>query len=118
MAVCNHDMNQYLEFPRYKVGLKAIICLNLLDAVFTMIWVIGGIAEEANPLMEYLLSESPAAFMCYKILIVHLCVGLLWRLRSRKFARIAITPALLTYIGIVAFHIHSFFAIVLRHPVL
>ena len=109
-------MNRYSAFPRYKVGLKAIICLNLLDAVFTMIWVMGGIAEEANPLMEYLLSESPAAFMCYKVLLVNMCVGLLWRLRSRKFARIAIIPVLITYISVVTFHIYSFFMIVLRHP--
>jgi len=111
-------MSQHLEYPRYKASLKAIVCLNLLDAVFTMIWVIGGVAKEANPLMEYLLSESPAAFMCYKILIVHLCIELLWRLRSHKFARIAVMPALATYIGIVIFHVCSFFSIILRHPTL
>ena len=106
-------MDSRKEFQAYKIGLAAIICLNLIDGMFTLAWVMGGLAKEANPLMEYLLSESPAAFMGYKIFLVHLCVWLLWRLRERKFARMSIIPALLIYSGIVVFHLFSLFSIVL-----
>lgn len=104
-------MNKWISLKKYVLGLKAIICLNLIDAIFTLAWVEGGLAEEANPLMEYLLSESPALFMCYKIFLVHLCVWLLWRLRSRSFARVAIIPAITVYAMIVGYHIYSIFMI-------
>ena len=100
-------MSTQTGFQKYKNGLKAIICLNLLDAIFTIWWVIGEWAVEANPLMAVLLSKSPALFMGYKILLVHLCVGLLWRFRKVRFARLSIIPVLITYIGIVVFHICS-----------
>ena len=104
-------MSTQTGFQKYKNGLKAIICLNLLDAIFTIWWVIGEWAVEANPLMAVLLSKSPALFMGYKILLVHLCVGLLWRFREIKFARLSIIPALITYIGIAIFHVCSAFII-------
>lgn len=96
-----------MEFKKYRTGLQAIICLNLLDAIFTIWWVVGEWAVEANPLMAFLLSKSPGLFMAYKIALVHLCVLLLWKLREIKFARLSIIPALITYVGIVIFHICS-----------
>lgn len=105
-------MDQEKEFRLFRASLSAILWLNLIDATFTLVWVMGGFALEANPLMDYLLSESPAAFMGYKIFLVHLCVYLLWRLRTLRFARISVIPAVITYGCIAIYHVYSLTVII------
>lgn len=84
--------------------LKSLLVLNLFDAVCTFIWVTMGYAKEANPLMDYIISTHPPAFILYKVTIVSLGVLLLWRLRDQLFCRIATIPALAVYAAVGIIH--------------
>lgn len=91
--------------------LKALLVLNLLDAVFTYTWVTLGYAKEANPLMDYVISISPPGFILYKVLVVSLCVILLWRLQERWLCRALTIPLLVLYVWVMGMHI-SFLTLV------
>ena len=89
----------------YLFTLGAILVMNLLDAVFTLIWVEGGIAEELNPIMVEALSLGPAMFMFLKLTLVSLAVWLLWNRRQKKVARILVPPLALVYCSVVGIHL-------------
>ena len=50
--------------------LSFLIALNVFDAIMTLIWTHYSIAEEANPLMLYLLEIHPVLFLFIKISLV------------------------------------------------
>lgn len=83
----------------------AAAVLNLLDAIFTMASVQAGLAVEANPLMEPLLSASPVVFVLAKTNLVSLGLMLLWRLRRRPSAVAGIIGSAGLYAAIVVYHI-------------
>ena len=84
--------------------LKSLLVLNLFDAICTYIWVTLGYAEEANPLMDYIISIHPPSFILYKVIMVSLGVLLLWRLREKLFCRIATIPATIVYAAVGVIH--------------
>ena len=85
--------------------LKLLIVLNLLDAIFTYVWVALGLAEEANPFMDYLITLSPTLFLLYKVCIVNLCVLILYRAKNKLLCRGLTVPLLLLYIWVVSIHL-------------
>jgi hypothetical protein len=84
---------------------KAVLVLNLLDALFTLVWVRSGLAREANPLIDQLVSEHAVGFVFVKLGLVGLGSWLLWLRRERPAAVIAIVAAFLTYYLILLYHI-------------
>ncbi|MBN2526482.1 MAG: hypothetical protein JXR76_08810, partial [Deltaproteobacteria bacterium] len=40
-----------------------IYLLSVIDGALTIYWVLSNLAEEANPLMNYLLTQGPVLFM-------------------------------------------------------
>ena len=84
---------------------SAVVILNLLDAVFTMIYTNAGYAAEANPLMSVALASTPVVFVLAKLSLVSLGVLLLWRVRHRTFAAVGIAASAATYALIVAYHL-------------
>ena len=84
---------------------KVVLVLNLCDAVFTLFWVWAGLAKEANPLLRELVSESPVSFAAAKLLLVGLASILLWRLRQRPLAVVAIFLAFLAYYALLLAHV-------------
>jgi len=84
-----------------------IIVLNLLDGLLTLIWVLTEKAEEANPLMAGLLDINPVLFIIFKMGLVMGGTYLLWRLRRKAAAVMAIFLAFLVYYGIILFHLRS-----------
>lgn len=90
----------------YAVAATALV-FNLLDAVLTMIWVESGRATEANPLLEPLLSASPVVFVLAKMSLVSLGVLLLWRLRDRVSAAVALVVTAVIYGAVVAYHLSA-----------
>ena len=84
---------------------KAVLVLNLLDALFTLVWVRSGLAREANPLIEQLVNEHAVGFVLVKLALVSLGSWLLWQYRERPAAVIAIVAAFLTYYLILLYHI-------------
>ena len=64
-------------------------------------------ATEANPLMAPLVHDHPLLFVLAKSAIVLLGSALLWRLRTRRLAVIAIFVAFLAYYWLILYHLHS-----------
>jgi hypothetical protein len=84
---------------------KAIIVLNVLDAIFTMIWVQAGLANEANVLLEDLVSNHTVLFMVVKLVLVSLGSILLWRYRMQPLAVVGLFFVFLAYYYILLYHL-------------
>lgn len=84
---------------------KAVLILNLLDALFTLVWVRAGFAHEANTLIDELVREHALAFVGVKLALVGLGSWLLWHWRERPFAVVAIFVAFMAYYLVVLYHV-------------
>jgi hypothetical protein len=85
--------------------LKALLLLNLLDAIFTLWWVGTGVAVEANALLRDLVVDHPVRFVLAKLGLVSLGSLLLWRLRQHPLAVIAIFGAFFVYYLVLLHHL-------------
>jgi hypothetical protein len=92
---------------RIELFATALVVLNLLDAVFTLIYTRTGLATESNPVMQGFLAHSPVAFMAAKLTLVSLCVALLLRLRHRTAAVVAMASAATMYALVFAYHLSA-----------
>lgn len=81
-----------------------VILMNVIDASMTITWVEAGLATEANPMMEVLLSTHPVLFMMTKLALVFLGITLLWRHRERPMAVVAIFILFMVYYGVMLIH--------------
>jgi hypothetical protein len=89
----------------FENGLRALLVLNLADALFTLAWVQSGLASEANPVMAGAIDLGPAIFILSKIGLVSLAVLLLWRNRTRLSARLALVPLAMLYAFVAGGHV-------------
>jgi hypothetical protein len=97
-----------LPHPGYKWFLgagAAIVILNLLDAMFTLVYIRSGVATESNPLMDQALTASPVLFMIAKLGLVSLGVLLLWRLRDHRAARFGLVATSTVYMTLLVYHL-------------
>jgi hypothetical protein len=85
--------------------LAYIFILNFLDAVLTHYSVNRGLAEEANPLMKYLLELHPATFYLCKLTLVSLGLILLKKLGDTRGTKIALIVCSIVYTTIAIMHI-------------
>ena len=91
---------------RWLLGIvKLILGLNLLDAIFTLIWINAGLAREANPLLAEIVRDQPVAFAVVKLGLVAGGSYLLWHYRFRPLAVIGIFAAFLVYYLLLLYHI-------------
>jgi hypothetical protein len=90
---------------RWAAGL--VVVLNLLDALWTITFLEAGVADEANPLMVSALAHGPVGFMIAKLALVSLSVMLLWRLRHRRSAVLALWSGAMAYSLVVAYHVSN-----------
>jgi hypothetical protein len=84
---------------------SALLILNLVDAIFTLAWIHSGLANEGNPLMDQALSGGPVGFMIIKLSLVSLGVSLLWRLRHRRAAHVAMMATAAAYGSLCVYHL-------------
>ena len=95
-----------VEHYRWLHGIvKALLVLNLFDALFTLYWVRSGHATEANQLLAGLVEEHAVLFVLVKTTLV--CGGswLLWLKRDRAFAVVSIFVVFLAYYGVLLMHL-------------
>jgi hypothetical protein len=85
--------------------IKALIILNLLDAIFTLFWVKSGIVKEKNILLSDLINNHPMIFMTVKISLVSFGSILLWRFRKRVLAVIGIFVVFVAYYVLLLYHL-------------
>lgn len=96
------------EHFRWLFGIvAAVLVLNLVDAVFTMVWYFQEQASEANPFMDTLLSAGALPFVLGKTALV--CGGsyLLWRRRYHAFSVIGIVALFLVYYFVLLYHLQA-----------
>jgi hypothetical protein len=84
---------------------KTVLVMNLLDAIFTLLWVRAGLAKEANTLLDELVEGHALAFIFVKLSLVSLGSLLLWSQRERPVAVIGVFLAFIAYYYILLFHL-------------
>ena len=87
---------------------KAILVLNALDAVLTLVWVHSGRASEGNPLLSELVEFHPVLFVVVKLSLVAMGSALLWNFRKRSLAVIGIFVGFLIYYYLLLYHLGGF----------
>ena len=84
---------------------KFVLVLNLLDAIFTLVWINLGLAREANPLFSELIRDHSVLFAIAKLSLVGLASLLLWRQRFQPLAVVGIFLAFLIYYALLLWHV-------------
>jgi hypothetical protein len=84
---------------------KWLLVLNLLDGIFTLLWVEHYGARELNVLMSDLVHGSPLLFMLAKLTLVSLGTLFLWRHRTNALAVISIFVAFFSYYLVLLHHL-------------
>jgi len=84
---------------------RAVLVFNLLDAMFTLVWVRSGLAEEGNALMRDLAHGQALFFVLAKIALVSLGCLFLWGRRSHPWAVAAIFLAFAVYYAVLLLHL-------------
>jgi drug/metabolite transporter (DMT)-like permease len=94
------------EHFRWLEGIvKSLLVLNLLDAVFTLVWIQAGLAREANALMRDLINHHAVLFVVVKTFLVAAGSYLLWHRRHRPTAVVGIFIAFLAYYTVLLYHL-------------
>jgi hypothetical protein len=97
----------YRQFLFLRRMVMAVLILNLLDGILTLVWITTGVAEEANPLLADLVNEQPILFMGAKTALVGLGSLLLWWRRKRPMAVVAIFICFVVYYLLLLYHLSS-----------
>jgi len=84
---------------------KGVLVLNLLDGVFTLIWVEHFGAGELNIMMADLVHTSALLFMMAKLTLVSLGILFLWRNRNNALAVVCLFFAFFSYYLVLLFHL-------------
>ena len=84
---------------------KTVLVLNLLDALFTLVWVRFGYAREANLMIDRLVENHALAFVAVKLGLVGMGSWLLWQRRNHATAVIAIFIAFVAYYLVLLYHV-------------
>ncbi len=74
--------------------IKAVLVLNLADAIFTLVWVWAGLVE-----------RQPVVFVAAKLGLTSLGSILLWRLRRHPIAVVGIFGVFLVYYWVLIYHL-------------
>lgn len=104
------------EKPGFQVGtethfrwlngiVKAVLVMNLVDAVLTLLWVRAGFATEANPFISQIVEEHAVAFVASKLTLVCLGTAMLWRHRREPLAVVGIFAAFMVYYSVFVYHL-------------
>ncbi|MFH1728455.1 MAG: DUF5658 family protein [Pseudomonadota bacterium] len=103
----NFKIGKRIHFKYLKWIIVWTYIFNVLDGILTTYWVLTYKATEANPFMAFLITKHPILFIAVKMVLVVLGSILLWRLRRRPFAVIAIFGAFMLYYFIVLYHLQA-----------
>ena len=101
-----HPVYSVRERSTMLILIVAVSGLNLADAAFTLLWIQGGHATEANPLLVRLVAY-PAAFTGLKVTLVSLGLLLLWRLRRHRLAQQGAALVLVLYYAVLVYHLSA-----------
>jgi hypothetical protein len=102
------SQNSYFDrIPRNDVALGlAILVLNLLDALFTLVIVGADLEKEANPMARWLLEAGTGWFIFSKAVVVALCILFLALHRAFRFVRPALWALCAFYTALLGYHLY------------
>jgi hypothetical protein len=78
---------------------------NILDLIFTVIWVYLDVATEANFILKPLLEVSKFKFCIFKIILFTTCLAFLYYHRDKPLANFGLFFSFAIYSLIVIYHI-------------
>ncbi|MFH1728205.1 MAG: DUF5658 family protein [Pseudomonadota bacterium] len=99
---------RYLLFEYNETFIKYIrflLIFNLLDGIFTTLFIELGVATEANPIMNALYNTSPITFMFGKIILMMAGCYLLHKNIAKSLAKLAVILAFGVYSLIIIYHL-------------
>jgi hypothetical protein len=81
--------------------------LVFIDLLATLFWVEGGLATEANPIMNFFLGVSPLIFVLIKLGVSFSGIFILHRFRGqfRKFVLHSLMGLNLVYVSVCLYHL-------------
>jgi hypothetical protein len=82
-----------------------LVLLNLVDGVFTHVFLQAGVAEELNPLMRMAYEGGPGWFFVCKVLAVGTAAVILQRHARLALARRALAGGLALYGAVCVMHL-------------
>jgi len=95
-----------------------VLLLNILDALFTMMWIQRG-GSEGNPVMAWVLEFGNSAFLVQKCLIVGIWLILLLVHKNFKIARVGLWALAGVYSLLMIYHVVLvFFGVPTTDPLL
>jgi hypothetical protein len=94
---------------------KVVLVMNLLDAMLTLYWVRGGLATEANTLIDELVRESAIGFVSVKLGLVGMGSWLLWKRRHHAVAVVGIFAVFVVYYLVLLHHLQYASRLVRHH---
>ena len=80
---------------------------NFTDAVLTLFAVKKGV-EEANPVMNFFLAESPELFLLVKFFLLTICIEYL-HVRLKGKARVVLTLLLAVFLSVTSWLLYWYF---------
>jgi Domain of unknown function (DUF5658) len=88
------------------LGAVALVVLNLVDGVFTHVFLSAGVADELNPLMRLAYEGGPGWFFACKVVVVGTAVAILQRHAGQVLlARRALAGGVVLYGGVCVMHL-------------
>ena len=92
----------------FEFALRAVLLLNIFDAVLTSWWVATGWATEANPLMNRVLELGIGPFLLTKLLVGMAAVMILKAHHRHPLSQIGVVTILAVYVLVFMVHVsHS-----------
>lgn len=82
-----------------------LLFLNLMDGLFTLIYLQLGLAQEANPVMRAAYEFSPMGFMAAKLAVVNAGTFVLCLYQQARVAQVALKASVALYAVIVTWHL-------------
>ncbi len=98
---------------RLLVFLLLLLLLNCIDAFLTLSMIYEGSADEANPVMSFLLKHSVLTFIISKFFITSFAVVFFCLFKNVKAARIGMLFLIFMYILLILYEFNMFISI--RH---
>ncbi|QTD41475.1 DUF5658 family protein [Sporosarcina sp. Te-1] len=82
-----------------------LLCLSMMDAIFTDLGLRQGLIEEFNPIMRTIYEMNIALFYFVKFILPLSLLFLVTKMTHLFYLRIMLLTALLLYVIIIAYHI-------------
>ena len=97
--------HKVVKDPKLFLLIVACFWMSVFDALATLNHVTNGIATESNPVMKYFLHLGTHTFFLVKAALTIAALTLFYRLRRWTLSRIGLGIALISYYGVMIYHI-------------